>query len=440
MRGSRSGATSTACEVSRSPEGDNVKEGDKMKYRLFGAALVGLALVAPASYAENVRVAVIDPLSGSFAPLGENQLKTWQYLAQLANEGKWAGEHTLEFVGFDNKASVQDSLTQLKRATDQGYRYIAQANSSGVALAFTEAVEKHNQRNPGKEVLYFNHGAVDPELTNAKCNFWHFSFDSNADMKMQALVNHLSQDQAIKKVYVIGQDYAFGRSVSKSSKEMLAKKRPDIQIVGDELHPIGVVKDFSPYVAKIKAAGADTVITGNWGSDLALLIKAARDAGLQANFYTYYAGLKGSPTAMGESGLDRVKYVGVWNVNNEGFVGQDLVDGFRKRFDDDFTWMQAHAVVTMLSKAIKESGSTDPIKVAFALEGMKAESLNGAIEMRKDDHQLQQALYVATWSKLDGKDVKIEQEGTGFGWRTDAKIPAAQASLPTECKMKRPAN
>jgi branched-chain amino acid transport system substrate-binding protein len=410
-----------------------------MKHRLFSAALVGLALVAPASHAETVRVAVIDPLSGSFAPLGENQLKSWQYLAELANKGKWAGDHTLEFVGFDNKASVQDSLTQLKRATDQGFRYIAQANSSGVALALTEAVEKHNQRNPGKEVLYFNHGAVDPELTNGKCNFWHFSFDSNADMKMQALVNHLSQDKGIKKVYIIGQDYAFGRSVSKSSKEMLAEKRPDIQIVGDELHPIGTVKDFSPYVAKIKAAGADTVITGNWGADLALLIKAARDSGLQANFYTYYAGLKGTPTAMGESGLDRVKYVGVWNVNNEGFVGKDIVDDFRKRFNDDFTWMQAHAVVTMVSKAIKESGSIEPEKVAYALEGMKAKSLNGDVEMRPDDHQLQQPLYIATWSKLDGKDVAIEQEGTGFGWRTDAKIAASDASLPTTCKMKRPA-
>ncbi|NLD70608.1 MAG: branched-chain amino acid ABC transporter substrate-binding protein [Limnobacter sp.] len=386
-----------------------------------------------------MRVAVIDPLSGSFAPLGENQLRSWQYMAEMANKNKWAGEHTLEFVGFDNKAGVQDSLTALKRAIDQGYRYIAQANSSGVALALVDAVDKHNARNPGKEIVYFNHGAVDPELTNAKCSFWHFSFDSNADMKMQALVNHLSRDQSIKNVYIIGQDYAFGRSVSKSAKEMLAKQRPDIKIVGDELHPIGMVKDFAPYVAKIKAAGADTVITGNWGADLSLLIKAARDAGLEANFYTYYASLKGAPTAMGDSGLERVKYVGVWNANNEGFVGKDIVDDFQKRYKDDFTWMQSHSVVTMFAKAIKEAGSTDPVKVAYALEDMTASSLNGEIKMRKDDHQLQQPLFIATWSKLDGNAVQIEQEQTGFGWRTEAVIPAAEASLPTSCQMKRPA-
>ncbi|MDR1968587.1 MAG: branched-chain amino acid ABC transporter substrate-binding protein [Burkholderiaceae bacterium] len=410
----------------------------KFGFSCLAAVAASACLYAGAAHAENVRVAVIDPLSGAFAALGENQLKSWQYMADLANKGKWAGDNTLEFVGFDNKAAVQDSLSQLKRAIDQGYRYIAQANGSGVAFALVDAINKHNERNPGHEVVYMNHGAVDPELTNGKCSFWHFSFDSNSDMKMQALVNSITPNKAVKKVYIIGQNYAFGRSVSKSAKEMLAQKRPDIQIVGDDLHPIGEVKDFSPYIAKIVASGADTVITGNWGSDLSLLIKGAKDAGLNVNFYTYYAVLKGVPSAMGASGLEHVKYVGVWNANNEGFVGKDIVDGFKQRFNDDFTWMQAHAVVTLLSKAIKESQSTDPVKVAFALEGLSARSLNGDVQMRAEDHQLQQPLYVATWSKVNGKDVKIDQEGTGMGWKTDAVVSAKDASLPTSCKMVRP--
>jgi len=410
----------------------------KLTLRCVAAAAAATLLLAGAARAENVRVAVLDPLSGTFASLGENQLRAWQYVADLANKGKWAGDNTLEFVGFDGKANAQESLTQLQRAIDQGYRYIAQANSSGVGLALVEAINKHNERNPGKEVVFLNHGAIDPDLTNSKCSFWHFSFDSNADMKMQALVNVMTPNKDIKKVYIIGQNYAFGRSVSKAAKEMLAQKRPDVQIVGDDLHPIGQVKDFSPYVAKIAAAGADTIITGNWGTDLALLIKAAKEAGLKATFYTYYAVLKGAPTAMGADGLDRVKYVGVWNANNEGFVGRDIVDGFKKQFNDDFTWMQAHSTVTLLSKAIKEAKSTDPVKVAFALEGLSGKSLNGDVRMRADDHQLQQPLYIATWSKVSGKDVQIDQEGTGMGWKTDVVVSAKDAMLPTTCKMTRP--
>lgn len=398
-----------------------------------------MALAAPAAMADVVRIAVIDPLSGPFAALGENQLKSWQLMAEAANKGKWAGEHTLEFVAFDNKASVQESLNQLKRVVDQGFRYVAQANGSGSALALVDAINKHNERNPGKEILYINHGAVDPELTNGKCSFWHFSFDANSDMKMHAMVDYMANDKSIKKVYIIGQNYAFGRSVSKSAKEFLKEKRPDIEIVGDDLHPIGEVKDFAPYAAKIKASGADTVITGNWGADLALLIKAAKDAGINANFYTYYAVLKGAPTAMGTNGVGKVKYIGIWNVNNESFAGKEFVDDFKKKFNDDFTWMQTHSAVTMLSKAVKDAKSVEPLKVALALEGMKVKTLNGDVMMRAADHQLLQPLYIATWSKADGKDVKYDQEGTSLGWKTDRKLPAEIATLPTTCKMTRPA-
>jgi branched-chain amino acid transport system substrate-binding protein len=219
---------------------------------------------------------------------------------------------------------------------------------------------------------------------------------------------------------------------------MLKRKRPDIQIVGEDLHPIAQVKDFSPYVAKIKAAGADTVVTGNWGADLALLIKAAKDADLKANFYTYYGSTSGVPTAMGAAGADRVKYVGYWNANNEKYVGQDLIDAFKKKYNDDFYVVATYSVVSMMSRAIKESKSTDPVKVAFAMEGLTAKSLNGDIEMRKNDHQLQQPLYIATWVKAGGKDVKNDQENTGYGWKTDMRVDPFVASQPTSCDMKRP--
>jgi len=396
------------------------------------------SFAAPAAYADTIRMAYIDPLSGPFAPTGQNQLKGWQAMADLANREKWAGGHTFEIVAFDNKASPQESLTQLKAAIDQGFRYIIQGNGSGAGLALLDAINKHNERNPGKEVVYLNYAAVDPDMTNSKCSFWHFRFDANSDMKMEAMTSLMAKDQNIRKVYIIGQNYAFGHQVSRAAKEYLKRKRPDIQIAGDDLHPIGQVKDFAPYVAKIKASGADTVITGNWGADLALLIKAAKDADLKANFYTYYAVTTGVPTAMGASGADRVKMVGYWHPNNETFSGKEIVEAFKKKYNDDFYAIAPHTAFTMLSKAIKDTKSTDPVKLAFAMEGMKVKALNGEVEMRKTDHQLQQPLYIATWTKADGKTVKYDQENTGYGWKTDQKIDTYIASQPTSCQMKRP--
>ncbi len=409
----------------------------KRLHSLIAGAGVVAALCAPLSFAETIKVAFIDPLSGPFAPVGQGLLRSFQMVAEVGNREKWAPGHTFEVTGFDNKASPQESLTVLKTAIDQGFRYVVQGNGSGAAGALIDAINKHNERNPGKEVVFLNYAAVDPDLTNSKCSFWHFRTDANSDMKMEALTSYLAKDKNIKKIYIIGQNYAHGHQVTRAAKEYLKRKRPDIEIVGDDLHPIGSVKDFSPYVAKINASGADTVITGNWGSDLALLIKAARESDLKANFYTYYAYTTGVPTVMGATGVDRVKYVGTWNVNNETYSGKDLIEAFKKKYNDDYYAVTTYSALQLLGKGVVQAKSTDPVKVAFAMEGQKFKTLNGDVEMRKSDHQLQQPLYVATWVKANNKDVKFDQENTGYGWRTDQKIDAFVASQPTSCAMKR---
>ena len=388
---------------------------------------------------ENIKIAMIETMSGSFAPIGQNQLHTFQMVTDIANKEKWAGAgNTIEVTAFDGKGSPQESLTQLKHVIDQGYRYIAQGNGSGVALALIDAVNKHNERNPGKEIVFLNYSAIDPDLTNSKCSFWHFRFDANSDMKMEALTTYMAKDPGIKKVYLINQNYSHGHQVTRAAKDYLKRKRPDIQVVGDDLHPIATVKDFSPYVAKIKASGADTIITGNWGADLALLIKAAKDAGVTAKFYTYYAATTGVPTAMGAAGEGQVKQVAYWNVNNPTDSGVPFAMEYKKKYNDDFYVQDIYTIIKMMSDAVKSTKTADPVKVAFALEGMKAKVLNGEVEMRKADHQLQQPLHISTWTKVDGKTVKHDQENTGYGWKTDQDIDTYIAAQPTSCQMKRP--
>jgi branched-chain amino acid transport system substrate-binding protein len=416
----------------------SIKARSWLKTAVLASAIAASFSVSSAQ-AQTVKIAWIDPLSGPFAPVGQNLLRSWQTVAEVANAKNWAGGPKFEFVGFDNKASPQESLNVLKTIIDQGFRYIAQGNGSGAAIALSDAVSKHNERNPGKEIVFLNYAAVDPSLTNERCSFWHFRFDINADMKMEALTEFMKKETKIKSVYLINQDYAFGRSVSKAGKDYLATKRPDIKVVGDDFHPLGQVKDFAPYIAKMKASGADTILTGNWGADLSLMIKAAKDAGLDARFYTYYAGTTGVPTAMGSAGADKVNIVANWHPNIEKFPGSDLVESMRTKYKDDYYTAQTYTGLQILAEAMKRAKSIDPVKVAFAMEGIKMPSLTGEIEMRTTDHQLQQNIYIATWTKLDGKGVKYDQEGTGYGWKNQVTLPAYVAAQPTSCQMKRPA-
>ncbi|MBP6252258.1 MAG: branched-chain amino acid ABC transporter substrate-binding protein [Rubrivivax sp.] len=405
---------------------------------LVAAAALAASLPAGLAFAqkgETVKIAFIDPLSGPFANVGQNQLKSWQFAAEHFSAKNPAGVE-FQFVSFDNKGSPQESLTALKAAIDQGVRYVVQGNGSGAAAAISDAVAKHNQRNPGKEVVYLNYAAVDPALTNEKCNYWHFRLDADTTMKMEALTSYMKDQPQIKKVYIIGQNYSHGHQVSRYFKEYMARKRPDVQIVGDDLHPIGQVKDFAPYVAKIKASGADAVVTGNWGQDLTLLVKAAKEAGLNAAMYTYYAGVSGTPTALGTDTAGKVRVVAYGEPNMGGIVGK-LQDQFKARFNDDWYTYATYNGMSMLVTAMAKARSTDPVKVAAAMEGLSFPGFNGEVTMRKQDHQLQQGMVISSWEKVDAKH-KYNVENTGMTFVEVKKIEPYVASTPTSCQMQRP--
>ena len=84
--------------------------------------------------------------------------------------------------------------------------------------------------------------------------------------------------------------------------------------------------------------------------------------------------------------------------------------------------------------AMKKAGSNDPVKVAHTLEGMKMQTALGEVEMRADNHQLLQPLYISTMSDK----AKYDVEHTGLGFVTNGKVEAKDTALPTTCQIERP--
>lgn len=399
-------------------------------------ALFACAGVTFAQKGETVKIAFIDPLSGPFANVGQNLLKSWQFAAEHLSSAKNPAGVKFEIVGFDNKGSPQESLNSVKAAVDQGFRYVTQGNGSGAAAAIMDAVAKHNERNPGKEVVYLNYAAVDPALTNEKCDYWHFRLDADTSMKMEALTSFMKDQPKVKSVYLLNQNYSHGQQVVKFFKEGIARKRPDVKIAGEDLHPLGQVKDFAPYVAKIKQSGADTIVTGNWGADLTLLVKALNDAGLKLPMYTYYAGVTGTPTALASGGDSEVYVVSYGHSNFDGEIGQMSAD-FKKKFNDDYYTYSTYNGLSLLGAAMSKAKSTNPVQVAKAMEGLSVKSFAGEVTMRKSDHQLQQSMFITKWQKVDKKNA-YSVENTGYTFAPIKQMEPYVASTPTSCQMKRP--
>lgn len=387
---------------------------------------------------ETVKIGFIDVLSGPFALTGQGSLKQLKEVVLQLNAKSGAADPKFEVVEFDNKGSTQESINMLKAASDKGIRFITQGGGSGVALTLVDALNKLAEREPDRAMVFLNYSAMDPLLTNERCSFWHFRFYPSSEMQMEALTTYLVNRKDIKKVYLLNQDYTHGQQVSKAAREYLTRKRPDIQIVANEFIPMAQVRDFAPYVAKIAATGADTVITSNWGSDLTLLLKSSKDFGLNVNYFTLNANNPGTPTQLGSWGENKVGVVWNWISNANTPELEKIHIAYKKKYNEDFIFAAHWNTTNMLFQAIKQAKSTDPKKVAFALEGMTYKSPLGEVKMRKTDHQLEAPLYLGMWAKQGSKGVKHDSENTGYGFRAEAVWDAYISSQPTSCQMKRP--
>ena len=402
----------------------------------------------PPPRGEPIRLALIESLSGPFANTGEAVFRNLLWATERVNArggvplpAAQGGARPLAIERHDSKGQNEEALSALRAAIDGGARVVMQGNSSAVAAVLVDAIAKHNERDPARRVLYLNYSAVDPALTNERCSFWHFRFDAHADMRMAALMQVLREDAAVRSAYLIGQDYSFGQAVLREARRQLAAQRPDVAIVGDELHPVGRVKDFAPYAAKIKASGAQAVITGNWGNDLMLLVKAAREAGFEGRFYTFYGNALGAPAALGEAGVGKVLAVADWLPNVPGPDSQAFYKSFRERFPrpaDDYVHMRMQLMIEALAQSMARAGSTDTVAVAQALEGAEVALAGRKGRMRAADHQFQQALVVGVMDRQGAPGVPFDVEGSGYGFRVVREIEAARAEQPAMCRMRRP--
>lgn len=404
-----------------------------MHYLRMCCALILAIMGLPAQ--AQTRLAFIDPLSGPFALTGELALRRLRDEVALRNALPTA-RNAWEVLALDNKGTVQESLIALRQAIDQDARVIIQGQSSAVAHALIEAIHRHNERDPARAVLLLNYAATDPALTEARCSFWHFRFDAHLGMRMEALTAHIARTPEVKRVYLIVQDYAFGHEFARAARALLALRRPDIQIVGEDRHALGQVRDFAPYIAKIRAAQADTVLTGNWGPDLNLLVKAARESSSALRFYTFYAGSPGAVSAMGEAAAGRVIDVTDWHINATTRAEQQRAEKFQARYGTDYHFARLHTLVQMLHAATLQAQSTHALPIALALENRRFMGETGEVQMRRFDHQLLMPLYIAELAKREG--TQIASESSALAWRTLQTIPAYVATQPTSCQLNRP--
>jgi branched-chain amino acid transport system substrate-binding protein len=385
-----------------------------------------------------LKIAFIETLSGMTASGGKvYQDATQLSIDKLNAEGGFNGE-PIQLIVLDNGGNTSQTSDKVKEAIDRGAHIIVQAGASSIAGQIAEDVRKYNIRNPGKPVLALILGAEALDLTGAKCNFYTFRLSLTASMRINALLEVMKKKgQLGNRVYSINQNYSYGWDVEATT--LAGASKYGYEIVGKVLHDIGKVQDFAPYAAKIKETNPDSVITGDWSTDLILLIKAARESGTKAVFGATYLDYPGMMASLGDFAVGQY----VVSTFNPEFENPKTVEAFKSKTGRYPTFGADLHIVSMfdllagtLSKLSTKNGAVDTKAIAVALENGSLKDAMGTTTIRKEDHQA--ILPVAVSVVKEG--AKYPADNTKFGFAALEAIPGETVIYPVQpsCKMARP--
>lgn len=411
------------------------------KLRLTGVAAVAAATFCASGIASaQVKIAIVETLSGPNAASGLMYRQSARYAVDRLNaEGGWNGQ-PVQLLEYDNQGGPAGAADKVKAAIADGVQIVVQGASSAVGGQITEDVRKHNLRNPGKELVYLNVGAEALELTGEKCHFHHFRVAGNAQVRAKALVLAMKQANALgNRVYAINQNYSWGQDMEKAIVDNAGPG--GYEVVEKTLHDVAKIQDFSPYVAKIAAAKADTVMTGNWSNDLLLLMKATKAAGLKARFGTTYLDQPGNLANAGDLAMGHF-IAHTFNAEAGGAEGDRFVNDYKAKVGRVPVATDPQTVfgLTMVADALKRTkavnGALDVNAFARNMETAKIKTPLGEISMRAADHQALLPIVVSTVAK----DAKYKVDDTDMGFKPVKVFAAGDAAVPAQaaCKMQRP--
>lgn len=366
-----------------------------MKKVCVAAVLMVLAFTASAALsAPTVKIGFDDARSGPFKNNGDYAATGMNVAVQELNRTGGLLGRQIEIVEEDNQNSPELAVQKLKKLIlEDNVEAVFHQTSSTCGLAIQQAIPRYKK-------IFVEIGATAMDFTTVAFNPYSFRTSPSTVMYVKGHMIYFLKEKKYKKIYLINFDSVYGHDVAKYSEKFLKENAPDVQIVGNEFHPV-FTKDFAPYITKIKASGADYIFTGDWGTDLIQLLKQGNSLGLHLPM----AGI-----LLGDASLAPVVGDAMIGAVISDFMIAGVPTAKAKAFEDAFykeakVWpveqiYEGWIGVTLWAEAVKKAGSFDTDKVAKAWEGMEFDGPYGKILMRAKDHQ---ALMPFCIGKVEGK-------------------------------------
>ncbi|GLS13693.1 MULTISPECIES: ABC transporter substrate-binding protein [Hydrogenophaga] len=362
---------------------------------LAGAALIAvLPLNAAAQAKDPIKVGLVSSKSGVFAQQGEEVIRGVKFAVEEANAKGGIDGRKVELAEGDDESTPDAGRRVAEKLAREGHSLLIGAIPSNISLAIAQSLERW-------DAAYFAVASKSDKLTGDTCRPRSFR-TVHSDAMDIAMINEWAKSLKDSSFAVLAADYAWGRDSGESFKraiEASGKKVPLSLYV-----PLGT-KDFSPYIAQLKAANVDAIWVAEVGRDATAFIKQAEEFGLipktkiigHALVQNFIINSTGKAL---EGTVGNTAYTpDIDNPRNKAFVDAWKAKFNRLPTDNEG---QAYNGVQVMFEGVKLAGSAKPGDVSKALRGAQLDTVYGKVTLRAADNQLVLPNYVGRAKVVDG--------------------------------------
>ncbi len=400
----------------------------------LGAAQVAAPFVFSARAADTVKIGLDNPLTGTYAALGKNELTGAQLAIEQINAAGGIQGRQAELLFEDSTSGDAGTAVQKARKLIErdNVNFLVGNINSALSLAIAEVSNE-------KGVLHVVPGGHTDAVTGKTCHWNVFRVCNTTRMETNS-ISQVLLDKFGKKWYFLTPDYAFGHTLQQGFEASL-KKAGGTEL-GADLTPLGTT-DFSSYLIKAQAASPDVILFLQAGDDAVNALKQAVQFGLDQKFHL--AGAQQELEVMiglpPEARIGNWVFEWYWNQPNVPHVA-DFVSAIRAKSGGHVptarTWFGFAAIWTC-ALAANTAKSLEAVAMAKALQGFKLPPeialMPNETFYREGDNQLMPTLFVGHAQSQGAKDPEdlfvVDQLVKGV----DAALPVAD----TGCQMKWPA-
>jgi ABC-type branched-subunit amino acid transport system substrate-binding protein len=361
----------------------------KIGLGLSAALAVTASGVASAQNQNPIKIGVVTPLSGTYAPIGQQVKWGTELAVQEINAAGGINGRPVQLLFEDGEANPAVVTRKAEKLfQNDKVDFLTGVVNSGATIAVGQVAERNNR-------LASTSVSLSDAITGARCSPNLFRVNPPGGMQATGLAQWIKQNKPDARIFAIGPDYEMGRDTvagfQKKAKEL------GLNVVGEIFPPLGE-KDYTPYFGQIRQARPDVIYTSTAGNDTVRLFSQMQEYGLLDRFTMVGASVAVTAQNLGAMGKTAEGFMTVagYSPDLDTAANQQFVQNFKKAFnaEPDLYGADSYGVVSFYKSAVEKAGSTDTDKVREAMRGLNWQTPQGEKQMRAGDHQAVMDVYV----------------------------------------------